>query len=170
MKAKFLFLILLFSNFLVFGQDPKITTLKESKLKIINLNIDANPNQLPLLAFTILNKTKNNFIFNKIVLELIEFKKNPTSSSTNNGLISKVLTPIAGIDLTIPEQEDIYLYSLNTPFQIVGKDAATIQIRIHALYKNKNVVPSQLGEFKFKLLFVTYDSKAIQSNEITLGN
>jgi hypothetical protein len=170
MKLKLLFLILLFVNVIAFGQKSKLTILKESKIKIISFNIDNDPNRLPLLDFTILNKTKNSIIFNKIVLNIIEFKKNPRSSSSSNDLTSKVLIPIAGLDLTMPNEVNTYLYDLTSPIQIVQKDAATIQIRIHSVLNKKNIVPSQLGMFRFKLLFVTYDLKAIESNEIVLGN
>lgn len=153
-----------------FAQNKKLSFFRESRIKIINLNIDTNPNKLPLLTFTIINKTKENIIFNKIALNLIEFKKHPLSSSGNNGLTSKALTPIAGLDLSIPSQPNTYIYDLRSPIEIVSKDAATIQIRVHYDYKNKNVVPSQVGLFKFDLLFLTYDLKAVKSQVITLGD
>jgi len=170
MKFKLLLTIILFSNVFAFGQKSKLTILKNSKIKIVNFNIDDNPNKLPLLVFTILNKTRSNIIFNQIVLTLIDFKKNPRSSSSNSDLLSKLLTPIAGLDLTMPNEANTYLYNLTYPIEIAQKDAATIQIRIHSIVDNKNVVPSQIGMFKFKLLFVTYDFKAIESEEIVIGN
>jgi hypothetical protein len=170
MKLGIIILILLVSYFSSFGQKSQFSILKESKIKIINFDLNKDPNKLPLLTFTILNRTKENIIFNRIVLVLKEFKKHPTSSSSNSDLKSKELTPIAGLDLSIPIQENTYTYTLRYPIEITAKEAATVQIRIHCDLANKCIVPSQIGFFKFNLLFMTYDFKTISSNEIILGD
>ncbi|MDB5002862.1 MAG: hypothetical protein JWQ34_1087 [Mucilaginibacter sp.] len=170
MKGKTIILLLLVCLD-TFGQKKeRITIFKDSKVKIINFVIDKDPNRLPILNFTIQNNTKETIIFTTVALVLIEFKKHPLSSSGNNDLISKALTPIAGLDLPIPIIPNTYIYGWQSPIQIVKKDAATIIIRIHYQLGDKNIVPGQLGYFKFKLLFLTYDLKAVSSSDIELGN
>jgi len=172
MRAKLFFLILLFFYLQSFGQKEKIKIFNDSKISIINFVVDKNPNKLPILTFTILNKTKKPIIFNRVAIYLIDFKKHPLSSSSNNELQSKLLTPIAGLDLDLPIEISNYLYNLRSPVLIgIGeKEASTINVRLFCNYRSKNLVPSQLGFFRFKLLFLTYDNKAIQSEEIELGN
>ncbi len=170
MKSTFtLILICLCLNALC-QKKEKISFFKDSKVKIISFVIDKNPNRLPVASITVQNNTKGNLIFTKVALILIECKKHPLSSSGGNDLISKALTPIAGLDLLIPLLPGTYVYLIQSPIQIVKKDAATFVIRIRCLNGDKNVVPSQIGYFKFKLSFITYDSKAVSTPEIELGN
>jgi len=169
MKYISLILLIVYSK-LSFCQSKKVAIFKDTKIKIISSDIDKEPNRLPILTFTILNNTKENVFFNSIYLDLIQFKKNPTSSSSNNDFNSKVLTAIAGFDLTIPLEQNIYGYSLKSPIEITAKDAATIRIRLHSDFKNKHIIPSQLGSFKFTLTFVTYDNKGVKSDIILLGD
>jgi hypothetical protein len=168
MKCGLLFIISLFSLQASFAQ--KLTYFKSTRVKIINFVVDKDPNKLPLLSFTILNNSKKNIILNKIVLSLKEFKKHPLSTSSNDNLESKVLTPMAGLDLNIPTDVSNYQYLLKSPIEIASNDAATIQIRIHCDFESKCVVPAQIGFFRFSLFFVNYDLKMLRSGEITFGN
>lgn len=170
MKFSSIVLVLIVSSLVSFAQKSKLSIFKESKISIINFDVDKDPNSLPIITLTILNKTKESIIFNRIALNLTNFKKNPTSASSGNYLTSKALSPIAGLDMTMPYEENTYIYKLTSPIEIVSKDAATIKIRIHCDFNNKIIVPSQLGVFKFSLLFITYDFKAIKSSEIILGD
>lgn len=170
MRTIIVILIMVFCNLTSSGQKTKISYFKESKIKIINFIVDKDPNKLPVVTLTILNNTREDIIFNKISLTLYEFKKHPLSSSSNNDLVSKALTPIAGFDIPIPLQPNTYLFDLRSPIKIVRKDAATICIRLHHNLRGKQIVPSQIGYFKFHLTFLTYDLKGIPSPTIELGN
>ncbi|WP_426586048.1 hypothetical protein [Mucilaginibacter sp. R-33] len=165
-------LILFFNVFSLtaFSQSNKLSLFKEKKIKIVNTYLDDEPNKLPLLTITILNSTKQNIIFNRILVNIIQFKKHPTSSSNNGDLISRALSPIAALDLNLQQKEDSYLYSLKTPIEIVLKDAATIQVRLRSDLGKKHLIPSQIGYFKFTLTFITYDNKGIITNPFLLGD
>lgn len=169
MKTRFIILLVFFFYNTAFAQKSKLAIFKESKIKIIGFDIDNDPNKLPILTFTIQNSTKENIIFNRILLNLYYIKKYPLSSSSNNALESKELTPIAGVDLNIPILQDTYMYTVKFPIEITKKDAATIQIRLFCNIGEKHIVPSQYGRFKFNLAFITSDNKAIVSKEIILG-
>lgn len=148
----------------------KISILKDSKIKIINEVVDKDPNKLPIINFTIQNNSKEKIIFTTVALELINFKKHPLSSSSNNDLLSKELTPIAGYDLSMPIIPNTYLFGCKSPTQIGKKEAATIALRIYCQQGNKNIVPSQVGYFRFRILLITNDSKAVSSQEMEFGD
>lgn len=152
------------------GQQSPISFSKQKRIKIINFIIDTDPNKLPVLTFTILNKTKNPIIFNRIILFLKKIRKYPISSSSNNGLISKSLTPIAGFDMELPIQEDTYVYLLRSPLTVIAKDAATFKIRMYVDVEKKHIIPNQMAFFKFSLAFLTYDFNGVTTEEISLGN
>lgn len=168
LKSQITVLFLIVFNSLSFSQNPQISFFNDTNIKIINFSLDNDPNNLPLLTFTILNNSRKEIIFTKLLLNLNYFKKHPTSSSSNNKIESKELKPIGYWDLNIPAEENTYLYKPKYPILISSKDAQTIQIRIFYSLKGKYYVPSQIGLFKFNLMFMTYDNKAIKSNEITL--
>lgn len=152
------------------GQQKRIKVFNDKQIKIINQNIDSNPNKLPILTFTISNKSKEDVVFTNIFLGISDFVKHPLSSSSENELTSKVLNPIGGLDLPLPTQINGYLFGISSPILIAKHDFATVTIRLFCPLNNKNIVPNQLGYFKFRLSFLTDDFKAIQSQEIELGS
>jgi len=167
MKLKFSHILFFYLPAL--GQE-KLSLYKESKIKIINLTVDQNPNNFPLLTFSLLNNTRKDIIFTKLLLNLHYFKKHPLSSTSNNKLESKELKPIGTWDLDLPEDVNTYLYTSKYPIKIASNDAATIQIRLFSNLKGKVYVPTQLGVYKFTLTFITYDNKGVQSSIISLGD
>jgi hypothetical protein len=163
----FALLVILFSFNYAFAQ-KRVAVFKDSKIKLINSTIDQDPNNLPILYFTILNGGKKDIIFTKIILNINYYKKNPRSSSSNNELESKVLTPIAVWNLNLPMEENSYIYTINNPLQISPKDPVTIKIRLFCDLSGKCIVPTQLGSFKFTFTFLTFDNKGVSSEEIVL--
>lgn len=169
MKIKLINIVFFLLSFnLVLGQ-KRLSLFKDSKLIIVNSTIDKDPNSLPLLYFTILNKTRNDIIFNRVYLNISYFKKLPNSSSSNSKLVSKILTPIVVWNLNMPTAENTYLYDVNNPILLSPKDPITIKIRLFCNINGKNYVPSQIGEYKFTVTFITFDNKGLQSSQFIMG-
>lgn len=118
----------------------------------------------PLWGCTLVNQSQDPLIVNKLNLELLEFKAVRGASQ------SKLLAPIATLDVTLPLQPGNYPQDVPYPIMLAPRDAATVAIRLSCRDANGVIQsPADLGGFRFRLTFGTDGLEQATTDELRIG-
>jgi hypothetical protein len=116
---------------------------------------------LPVLNFTLVNRTGHSIVITKLRLSVIEFAAFLSEATTRE------LNAIAVWDITLPYRTGPLEFIPRSPILIANDDAVTIGLRFSCEYiDGARVHPGEAGSYLFKLAFVSDTGEEAVSDEI----